>query len=113
VGKVMEEAVALTTAWGPKTIMLDPTPYEAVRTVVCGHVERVPLGDSGMLLWVHEEGKLLGLPVNKHATALWEKYWGPTDVVVGDAVVTGDDDIHGNTVPLTDAQIAEVLTVWR
>lgn len=66
--------------------------YHAIADAVGGMIQMVPLGDSGLLLWCNEEGKLIGLPYNRSATNVWVKYWGQTDVMVGDCVITGGID---------------------
>jgi hypothetical protein len=66
--------------------------YESLSGAVGGMVQMVPLSDSGLLLWCNEEGKLIRLPYNEKATKIWVKYWGQTDVMVGDCVITGDID---------------------
>lgn len=38
-------------------------------------------------LWFNEEGKLLDLPVNPGASALWRETFGPHDVIVGNALL--------------------------
>jgi hypothetical protein len=43
-------------------------------------------------MWCNEEGKLTGLPVNPVATAMWTRYFGETDVIVGNVVFTGGAD---------------------
>ena len=64
---------------------------------VGGHVELVPL-PSGKIMLIHEEGKLIGLPKNEMATAIFkkeypiEKYQSNNDeLVVGDVVVCDSD----------------------
>lgn len=66
--------------------------YEALSGAVGGMIQAVPLSDSDMMLWCNEEGKLIGLPYNHKATNVWVKYWGQTDVMVGDCVITGGID---------------------
>ncbi len=86
--------------------------YEVLSGAVGGMVQAVPLGDSGLVLWCNEEGKLIGLPYNDKATKLWVKYWGQTDVMVGDCVITGDfDDDSELTMGLSPAQILLVSAV--
>lgn len=83
--------------------------YEAISKAVGGMVQMVPLGESGLLIWCNEEGKLTGLPYNEFATNVWTRYWGQTDVMVGDCVVTGDVDWDSElTKGLTPAQVLEV-----
>lgn len=66
--------------------------YEAISSSVGGMIQAVPLGESDMMLWCNEEGKLIGLPYNHKATNVWVKHWGQTDVMVGDCVITGGVD---------------------
>jgi len=88
--------------------------YEALRDAVGGYIQQVPLDDSGMMLWCNEEGKLIGLPYNEGATNVWVKYWGQTDVMVGDCVITGGIDWDSElTEGLTPAQVIEVGVTAR
>ena len=66
--------------------------YKVLSGAVGGYIQQVPLDDSGMSIWCHEEGKMIGLPYNHGATKVWRRFWGPTNVMVGDCVVTGDID---------------------
>lgn len=82
-----------------KTLSGDSTAdWKLMTDAVGGYVERVPLEDYTLLMWVNEEGKLRGLPHNPLAQRLWDKSWGVgTDYVVGDVVITGDDTDEGET----------------
>ena len=67
--------------------------YKAVSDFVGGMVEAVSF-PNGDLLLLNEEGKLMGLPVNEKATALWRKHFtkethsfGYDDFVVGPAIL--------------------------
>jgi len=86
--------------------------YSAISSAVGGMVQCVPLGESDLMLWCNEEGKLIGLPYNESATNVWVKYWGQTDVMVGDCVITGciycDFEL---TKGLTPAHVLEVGVV--
>lgn len=82
--------------------------YNAVSKAVGGYIEHITLeGDfEGFAMYVHEEGKLLGLPFNDVATAIWENSYGKSDVILGNAVlVSSETDDEGNELPLTEAQI--------
>ena len=63
----------------------EPTLTEA-QAYVGGWVQMITLNNGDAML-MNEEGKLHGLPVNVEATTLWEKSFGPTDVVVGNVMV--------------------------
>ncbi len=71
----------------------DEPKYPEVKEFVGGMVEAVTF-PNGDLLLLNEEGKLMGLPLNEKATALWKKHFtkethlfGYDDVVVGPAIV--------------------------
>ena len=71
----------------------DEPDYKAVSKFVGGMVEAITF-PNGDLLLLNEEGKLMGLPLNEKATALWRKHFtkethlfGYDDVVVGPAMV--------------------------
>jgi len=83
--------------------------YEALSRAVGGMIQAVPLGESDMMLWCNEEGKLIGLPYNESATKVWVKHWGQTDVMVGDCVITGGIDWDSElTKGLTPAQVIQI-----
>ena len=71
----------------------DEPDYKAVSDFVGGMVEAVTF-PNGDLLLLNEEGKLMGLPLNEEATALWRTHFtkethlfGYDDFVVGPAIV--------------------------
>ena len=71
----------------------DEPKYPEVKEFVGGMVEAVTF-PNGDLLLLNEEGKLMGLPLNEKATALWRKHFtkethafGYDDYVVGPAIV--------------------------
>ena len=71
----------------------DEPDYKAVSKFVGGMVEVVSF-PNGDLLLLNEEGKIMGLPLNEKATALWRKHFtkethinGYDDFVVGPAMV--------------------------
>ena len=78
----------------------DEPDYKAVSKFVGGMVEVVQF-PNGDLLLLNEEGKLMGLPLNPEATALWrshftkDKYaFGHDDFVVGPAIVIQKDALN-------------------
>ena len=80
----------------------DEPDYKAVSKFVGGMVECVQF-PNGDLLLLNEEGKLMGLPLNPEATALWrshftkDKYaFGHDDFVVGPAIVIQKIGVDNN-----------------
>ena len=78
----------------------DEPDYKAVSKFVGGMVEVVQF-PNGDLLLLNEEGKLMGLPLNPEATALWRKHFtkethsfGYDDFVVGPAMVIQKDALN-------------------
>jgi hypothetical protein len=63
----------------------------SMQDLVGGYLEAVWLPGAGRAhLYVNEEGKLNGLPMNVVANTLWHRLTGPSgDVLVGDALVLG------------------------
>ena len=71
----------------------DEPDYKAVSKFVGGMVEVVTF-PNGDLLLLNEEGKLMGLPLNLEATAIWRETFdndnyitGRNDFVVGPAIL--------------------------
>ena len=71
----------------------DEPKYPEVKEFVGGMVEAIQF-PNGDLLLLNEEGKLMQLPLNPEATALWRKHFtkethafGYDDYVVGPAIV--------------------------
>ena len=87
---------------GPLQILRPGTEsYDTLNKAVGGYIECVPLKVNEVSLWLHEEGKIIGLPHNPRAQLLWEHSYGPSDVIVGPAVLTGGVDDEGETLGLT------------
>lgn len=89
--------------------------YEFLSGTVGGYIQSVFL-DKGMReisLWCHEEGKLIGLPYNPVATAIWEESYGATDIIVGDVVLTGLADDEGDTLGLSDDDVAKLSRICQ
>lgn len=82
--------------------------YELLRDTVGGLIECVSLSNT-IDLWVNEEGKLLDLPGNLLATLLYQSVYDTKDVIVGDVIFTGGADEDGETLGLSDADLAFLL----
>ena len=70
---------------------------KAAQEFVGGYVEGIPFPNGDYLI-INEEGKLMGLPLNPEATALWRATFdndifvtGRKDVVVGNALIITKD----------------------
>lgn len=80
-----------------------------LRAKVGGRVEYVALEEevAGIGMYLNEEGKLEGLPLNERATYLahtFEAIFG-NDYIVGDTVLVGPADNMGNETGLTDTAL--------
>ena len=78
----------------------DEPQYKEVSKFVGGMVECVQF-PNGDLLLLNEEGKLIGLPLNPEATALWRATFdndnyvtGRNDFVVGPAILIKKDALN-------------------
>ena len=63
---------------------------DELQAIVGGYIEMVRL-ESGQLMFLNEEGKLKGLPINPLATTL---YNNPNDVIVGDVLVCNSGQVE-------------------
>jgi hypothetical protein len=75
---------------------IEDTELETLQEAVGGLIQAVDLTPS-LTMWCNEEGKLVGLPVNPVATAMWTRYFGESDIILGDVVFTGGSDEEGET----------------
>jgi hypothetical protein len=82
-------ATILKTSGEVRHVTLPPSDQrrlEFLRHAVGGYIEAV-YGPHGQVMFVNEEGKLLGLPDNLAATTLYHAWLRTGDVIVGDAIV--------------------------
>jgi hypothetical protein len=84
---------------------------KVLQDAVDGWVEVVDLAPK-LSIWVNEEGKLNGLPYNGIATAIFQEKFGAVDIIVGNAVLTGGTDEEGETIGLTDEQVARITRLF-
>lgn len=89
--------------------------YKFLSAAVGGYIQAVPLQDpvGELTMWLNEEGKLDGLPENMAATWLWGRSYGATDVMVGNVVLSGGVDENGETLGLSDDQVAALQSMFR
>ena len=103
----MKHAIALETDGTIRTVVLDEaSEYDELVKLVGGYLEAVTLR-NGHTLWVNEEGKIQRLPYNRTAQAVFDHNFGPgVDIILGNAVIMGDVDEDGNTLGLTEEELA-------
>lgn len=82
-----------------------------LQEAVEGYVQCVSFPNSGFDMWLNEEGKVNDLLTNQAATLIWESEYGATDVLAGNAVITGLPDQEGFITDL-DAGIAEQVQAF-
>lgn len=78
---------------------------KVLQKAVGGWIEAVDISDT-LTMWCNEEGKLLGMPTNAFATKLSAEVIQTNDWIAGDVVLTGGVDDEGDTVGLTEEQLA-------
>lgn len=76
-----------------KEIQKEYLSLETMQKIVGGWIECVPFPD-GKTLVCNEEGKVHGLPVNERATAIWNSYFGDTDVIVGNVIIAEPGELQ-------------------
>ena len=100
---------------GTKEVVLfsEDTFLKRAQGIVGGWIQLVPLSKMSVDLYLNEEGKLNGLPQNPIATALWSEEYGLTDYIVGDVIITGGVNSEGETIGLTEGQLATLYDYNR
>ena len=94
-------------------VVVDVTPtLEGVRLWVGlppTYLESITMDAEGTHLYVDEDGRSKGLPVNLRATALVLAFRGGVGTLVGDALLIGSDD-HGDEASLTVRALARATS---
>lgn len=103
----MSKAVIVTVS-GTKSVIDFPgeDAYKTLSSAVEGYIQPVYLPSKEVDMWVHEEGKIINLPINSFGTELWEENYGFSDVILGNIIITGLTDDNGDTLGLTDEQVS-------
>lgn len=92
---------------------------KGLQQAVGGYVDAIDVrhpvtGEAGTL-WINDEGKMNGSPMNEYATilAVIGGWAGPAygDYVAGTAVLTGYDPETGETVPMSDAWMEVIASI--
>lgn len=65
------------------------------QSVVGGWIESVATPSGDFSMYVNEEGKMMGLPLNRRATEMVASMLFQGDFIAGDAVIVGFDPATG------------------
>nr|WP_255499089.1 DUF3846 domain-containing protein [Leucobacter sp. cx-169] len=94
----------------PRSILTVEDPeqtLEILQTAVGGNIEFIDLVAPDANMYLNEEGKLLGLPLNNRATTLARKSIPMGDFIVGDVVIVGAIDDSGDETSAPPALLNE------
>ncbi|MET9097192.1 DUF3846 domain-containing protein [Streptomyces cyaneofuscatus] len=78
------------------------------RAIDCHAVDAVEISPT-LTMWLNDEGVITGAPINRSATILYALHNEPTQHYVGNVVLTGGIDRHGETLGLTNDEIAALV----
>ena len=78
--------------------------YQLLSDAVGGMIECVGLKDAD--LWCNENGIAEGLDLNMIASAIYSDAFGAGNPILGNVIITGSVDAEGETLGLTDEQVA-------
>jgi len=78
--------------------------YELLSNTVGGMIECVGLKDAD--LWCNENGIAEGLELNMIASAIYSEAFNASNPILGNVIITGGVDAEGETLGLTDEQVA-------
>jgi len=103
----MKTALRINTDFTTEVLDLSENEYTQLHDAVGGLIQPVDLKPD-LTLWCNEEGKLISLPLNIIASHMWERSFGPTDIILGDCVFTGGTDEDGETMELPNAWLVQL-----
>lgn len=112
----MKTAIVVPADGSPARIETKEWTLDELQAGVGGYIEAVDIAqvltDAGLktvnaTMFVNEEGKLIGLPVNPRATDFAARTIGGwfSDVILGDVVIIGQPDDEGETQSVPQAAI--------
>ena len=81
--------------------------YQILSDAVGGMIECVSLKDAD--LWCNENGIAEGLELNMIASAIYSDAFNASNPILGNVIITGSVDAEGETLGLTDEQVAHWL----
>ena len=104
-------ALALYTDGEISRFAIQEDELEVLQGIVGGWVQCVTLRPD-LSLWCNDEGKLLQLPPNPLAQAVWDKHFGEgTDVIVGNVVLLGGSDDDGETLGIAPDLAGSIVSM--
>ncbi|MFC9035425.1 DUF3846 domain-containing protein [Streptomyces arboris] len=74
----------------------------------CTHVDAVDISPR-LSMWIDDSGLINGSPVNRAATILYAIHQEPHQHYHGDVIITGGVDHEGETLGLTNDEIASLI----
>ena len=89
----------------PEVRTVEELDLETLRGFVAGDIEILTVGRDDEHLYINEEGRINGLPLNRYVTDDSGNVWD----ILGDFVLLAPGDEEGNETSLTDAQIEKWL----
>ena len=103
----MEKQKAVIISTGGKKSVVEfefGKSYELLSSAVGGMIECVSLKDAD--LWCNENGIAEGLELNMIASAIYSEAFNASNPILGNVIITGSVDEEGETLGLTDKQVA-------
>ena len=100
-----QKAVIITTEGKKSLVDFDfGNSYQTLSDAVGGMIECVGLKDADV--WCNENGIAEGLPLNMIASAIYSDAFNSSNAILGNVIITGSCDAEGETLGLTDEQVA-------
>jgi hypothetical protein len=100
-----QKAVIITTEGNKSVVDFDfGNSYQILSDAVGGMIECVGLKDAD--LWCNENGIAEGLELNMIASAIYSEAFNASNPILGNVIITGSVDDEGETLGLTDEQVA-------
>ena len=107
-----QKAVIITTEGKKSLVEFDfGNSYQILSDAVGGMIECVGL--EGVDLWCNENGIAEGLSLNMIASAIYSDAFNAGNAILGNVIITGSCDAEGETLGLTDEQVAYWLEYNR
>jgi hypothetical protein len=100
-----QKAVIITTEGKKSVVDFDfGNSYQILSDAVGGMIECVGLKDADV--WCNENGIAEGLSLNMIASAIYSDAFNASNPILGNVIITGSCDAEGETLGLTDEQVA-------